>query len=248
MNDKIISIASDKSKSQMDKLFKNQGTFPIPHIGDTLTGQVINKLSNMMLIDLGPFKTGAIFGREFISAQNYIKSLSIGDSVSVKILEIDGYQGYIELSIHDTLQEDLWNSFESYLREHKTVKVKIQKANRGGLITAINGTQAFLPVSQLKNSHYPRVEGGDKQKILDELNKFIGQEFDAKIITADKANKHLIISEKDIPDETFSKLIALCNVGDVVDGTISSVTQRTIFGFIDKDTVYSDVIKIEIWM
>jgi len=32
------------------------------------------------------------------------------------------------------------------------------------------------------------------------------------------------------------------------DGTISSVTQRTIFGFIDKDTVYSDVIKIEIWM
>ncbi len=32
------------------------------------------------------------------------------------------------------------------------------------------------------------------------------------------------------------------------DGTISSVTQRTIFGFIDKDTVYSDIIKIEIWM
>src|SRR3989344_7817470 len=98
MNDKINLIANDKSRSSMDKFFKNQGTCPIPHIGDTLEGKVINKLSNMILVDLGPFKTGTVFGREFISAQNYIKSLSVGDSISVKILEIDGYQGYIELS------------------------------------------------------------------------------------------------------------------------------------------------------
>lgn len=229
MNDKINLIVSDKSKSSMDKFFKNQGTCPIPHVSDTLEGRVINKLSNMILVDLGPFKTGVVFGREFISAQNYIKSLKIGDPISVKILEIDGYQGYIELSIHDTLQEDLWNSFESSLRESKVIKVKIQKANRGGLITTVNGVQAFLPVSQLKNSHYPRVEGGDKQKILDELNKFVGQEFDVKIITADKAEKHLIVSEKDIPDEAFSKVISLCNVGDVVNGTISSVVDFGVF-------------------
>ncbi len=229
MNDKLNLIVSDKSKSSMDKFFKNQGACPIPHVSDTLEGKVINKLSNMILVDLGPFKTGVVFGREFISAQNYIKSLKLGDSISVKILEIDGYQGYIELSIHDTLQEDLWNSFESSLRESKVVKVKIQKANRGGLITTVNGVQAFLPVSQLKNSHYPRVEGGDKQKILDELNKFVGQEFDVKIITADKAEKHLIVSEKDIPDEAFSKVISLCNVGDIVDGTISSVVDFGVF-------------------
>lgn len=214
----------------MDVLFKSSALVPpVPKVGDVLHGNVINKEGNMLFVDLGPSKTGIVFGHEYSLAQEYIKSLKAGDSVSVRILEIDGYKGYIELSIHDTMQESLWDSLEERRMNGTVVKVKIQKANHGGLLTVIDRIPAFLPVSQLKNSHYPRVEGGDKQKILAELNKFVGQDLDVKIITVDRKEKHLIISEKGIEDEQFNNLVSLCHVGDIIDGVVSSVVDFGIF-------------------
>lgn len=56
---------------------------------------------------------------------------------------------------------------------------------------------AFLPVSQLSPENYPRVAGGDKTKILEKLKSLVGQEIEVKIITLDRKEEKLVVSEKD---------------------------------------------------
>jgi small subunit ribosomal protein S1 len=69
------------------------------------------------------------------------------------------------------------------------------EANKGGLMVEINNVVGFLPVSQLSLEHYPRVEDGDKSKILGILRSYVGQMFDVQVITADPEEEKLIVSE-----------------------------------------------------
>jgi hypothetical protein len=57
--------------------------------------------------------------------------------------------------------------------------------------------QGFLPASQLKEENYPRVEDGDKDKIMRELKKLIGKRISVTIISAIPKEGKLIFSEKD---------------------------------------------------
>ncbi|GAI58913.1 unnamed protein product, partial [marine sediment metagenome] len=96
------------------------------------------------------------------------------------------------------MAKKLWQNpeFREKKQADQTVTVKVTEANRGGLIIKTGRLIGFLPVSQLSNENYPRVEGGDKDKILDELNKFVGQEMEVKIIDLDQKIDKLIVSEK----------------------------------------------------
>jgi len=82
----------------------------------------------------------------------------------------------------------------------------------------------FLPVSQLSIENYPRVEGGDKTKILSALRKFIGTPLKVKVIDINEQEEKLIVSEKAAWDEKQQKTLARYKIGDVVEGKITGVT------------------------
>src|SRR3989344_4791865 len=109
------------------------------------------------------------------------------------------------------------------------LKVKITAANRGGLVAQVEGTQAFLPVSQLSAAHYPRVEGGDKDKIYGELQKFVGQEFEIQVLDFAPQEQKLILSEKAVEKTELSGLLKDYKVGDMVEGTVSGIVDFGIF-------------------
>ena len=73
------------------------------------------------------------------------------------------------------------------MKAREIIKTKILEANKGGLMVEVNGVMGFLPVSQLSSEHYPRVEEGDKNKILEILKSYVGKIFDVQIITADSS-------------------------------------------------------------
>jgi small subunit ribosomal protein S1 len=56
----------------------------------------------------------------------------------------------------------------------------------------------FLPASQLSAEHYPKIAGGDSNRITSELEKLVGEKFDVQIITADPQENKLVFSEKSI--------------------------------------------------
>ena len=111
----------------------------------------------------------------------------------------------------------------------KVVEVKVVDANRGGLMCVLGRTAGFLPVSQLAPEHYPRVAGGDKSKILDKLRSFIDQNLRVRVLDADPKENKLIFSEKALWEEEQKEHLAKYKVGDVVEGTITAVTDFGVF-------------------
>jgi small subunit ribosomal protein S1 len=115
------------------------------------------------------------------------------------------------------------------MKTHEVIKTKILEANKGGLMVEVNGVMGFLPVSQLSSEHYPRVEEGDKTKILEVLKSYVNQIFDVQIITADSQDEKLIVSEKAVGEGEMRSKIGKLALGTVVDGEVSGIVDFGIF-------------------
>ncbi len=197
--------------------------FNLPKEGDTAEGKVIKKSARNLFVDLGAWGIGIVYGIEFTNAQSIIKNLKLGDVVLVKILEVENEAGLRELSLTEAQSQKSWDLIREYKKTNHVIAAKILKVNRGGLLVEIAGIAGFLPVAQLKGEHYPRVEAGDKEKILEELSKFVGQEFNVRILDFDPKEDKLIVSEKAAEEEHLKQVIGRHQVGDVIAGTISGI-------------------------
>ncbi|MBI1961053.1 MAG: 30S ribosomal protein S1 [Candidatus Liptonbacteria bacterium] len=166
---------------------------------------------------------GVVYGMELANAKEIIKTLEAGTRVSAKIVSMDGEGGLIELSLAEAGRQKVWQSIKDLKDANESVMVTIAGANSGGLIAEIQGIKAFLPVSQLSNEHYPRIEGSAKDKIFEELKKFVGTEMLVKILDFNARAVKLIISEREITDQNVKELLTNYAEGDVIDGIVSGV-------------------------
>ncbi|TSC69590.1 MAG: RNA binding S1 protein [Parcubacteria group bacterium Gr01-1014_56] len=194
-----------------------------PKEGDIVEGPVIALDRARLYIDLPPFGTGIIFGREYLNAREVIKRTNVGDRIAAKVISTTSKEGYIELSLKEARQALIWAEAEEAVKEKKQVDLLIKEANKGGLILEWQGIMGFLPASQLKAEHYPRVVDGDKDKILDELRKLVGTRIVVTIISATPKEGKLIFSEKGIDDKEKRELVASYAVGDIVEGEVTGM-------------------------
>ncbi len=208
--------------SPMEELL-SQHVVEIPEIGDVIPGTVMFVASSYALIDLGPMGTGIVLGKEMRDGLGPEGKLKVGTTVTATLMNYENEDGYIELSIREASYEKSWEDIEHKLTNREVIGTKVMEANKGGLMVEINGIVGFLPVSQLASEHYPRVEDGDKNKILDLLKKLIGQEIQVRILDADRESEKLIVSEKAAQSEKERELINLLKVGDIVTGEVSGV-------------------------
>jgi len=212
----------------MDMLLKTAPT-DVPKKGDLTEGKVIKQKGAYLFVDLCPFGTGVIYGREFNNARDLIRSLKPGDPITAKITELENEMGYIELSLKEAGQEIIWHNAEDAQKKQEILTLPVLDANKGGLILEWMGIQGFLPASQLGISHYPRVEGGDKEKILDELKKLIGQKLNVVIIDINPKENKLIFSEKETEAGELKEIISKYKIGDVIEGEVTGVVDFGIF-------------------
>ena len=197
--------------------------FNAPKAGDVVEGLVVKKSARTIYFDLGIWGMGIVYGIEFTNAQSIVKKLKVGDAISVKIVEIENEEGLRELSLAEAQSQKSWDLIKELKRTNKVFSTKILSVNRGGLMVEISGVTGFLPVSQLSNEHYPRVEGGDKNKILEELSKFINQDFSVRVLDFNAKENKLIVSEKAAEEEHLKQILGKHQVGDVVAGSISGI-------------------------
>ena len=138
-------------------------------LGDLLEGTVITTSGITMYIDLGVYGTGIIYGREFLNAKDMIKNINVGDTVKGKVIETENENGYVELSLKEARQALVWSDADKIMKSGEILELPVKEANKGGLMVEWQGIQGFLPASQLKAEHYPRVDDGDKDEILKNL-------------------------------------------------------------------------------
>ena len=192
-------------------------------VGDIIEGSVIGIGRSALYLDLGPQGTGLIYGREFMDEKDALKDLAVGDKLAVKITALENDEGYIELSLREAGREMVWERLKEKLESEEVVKVKILGANKGGLLTELHNIQAFLPVSQLSQEHYPKVEDGDTSKILRALQDFMGQELEVQIFDLDPKENKIILSERSKERSKIRELLQEYKPGDVVEGEITGV-------------------------
>ena len=200
-----------------------------PQIGDLVEGPVIAVEKSSVYVDLAPFGTGIIYGREFITARDVIKKINIGDVIAAKIVDNAHKEGYLELSLKEARQALIWSEAEAAIKDKKVLDLPIKEANKGGLLIEWQGIVGFLPASQLKAEHYPRVGDGDKDKILEELKKLVGTRLSVAIITADPKEGKLIFSEKGSEQKEKEKIVSKYEIGDEVEGTVTGVVDFGVF-------------------
>jgi len=192
-------------------------------IGATIEGKVVARDRSSLFIDLGIYGTGIIFGREFYAVKDIVKSLEVGDTVHAKIVELENDEGYRELSLRDATKEISWKRLRDLKDSGTIVSVRVTGVNKGGLLTTLDGIQAFLPVSQLAAEHYPRVPDADKQKILKELQKFIGKTLEVKVLDLLAEENKLILSEKAKSEEKTKEVLKNYSKGDLIEGEITGI-------------------------
>ncbi len=216
-----------KKETHMGKILA-QSVTP-PSLGDLVEGPVISVEKGAVYIDLTPYGTGIIYGREFIAARDVIKKINPGDSISAKVVDTNNADGYIELSLKEAKQALIWSEAQDVIKEKRILDLPVTEANKGGLIINWQGIPGFLPASQLRAEHYPRVTDGNKDKILDELKKLVGTRLQVMIITAIPKEKKLIFSEKTSPDKEKEDMINKYRVGDESDGVVTGVVDFGVF-------------------
>src|SRR3990167_4428950 len=221
-----VEVVPEK-QGPMAELMASAGTPPV--IDDVVEGPVVAIGRARVFIDLAPYGTGIIYGREYLSAREALKNVNIGDIVTAKVVGMDNAEGYIELSLREARQAVIWNEAEQALHKKTVFELTVVDANKGGLIINWNGLAGFLPASQLSPAHYPRVPDGDKEKIFVELKKMVGTKVEVMVITASPKEQKLIFSEKGAGQTERASLVEKYHDLDVLDGVVTGATEFGIF-------------------
>ena len=212
-----------KTNVAMEQLLASGNAPAVPKVGDIIEGVVTNMGKREVRLDIPGFTTGIVRGRELIDESGEYSNLKVGDNVAATVLELENERGELELSFRNAGHQKAWGNLEDLKRKAEIVIVKVMDANKGGLMVKLGQVDGFLPVSQLAVEHYPRVEGGDKNRILELLKQLIGKEMEVKVMTVQEDEEKLIFSERAAWEEKQKDKLDQFKVGDIVEGKISGV-------------------------
>jgi ribosomal protein S1 len=204
-------------------------SFKAPQVGDLIKGTVITASKAEVKIDVGGVLTGVVRGPELYEEDESYANLKPGEEVEATVVGEDNENGELELSFRFAGQEKAWETLRAAYKEGINIKVRIADANKGGLLAKYRQIAGFLPVSQLAPENYPRVNGGDKGRILEKLRSFVGRDFEVKVITLDEKDDKIIFSEKDAWSERQKDVISKYQVGTAVEGSITAITDFGVF-------------------
>ncbi len=228
MTTKTTPAAEAASSNPMAELLQKAGA-DVPKLGDVIKGKVVSVSRNEVVVDLGSFGTGIVRGKEWFDVMDMYIELEPGDTVEASITELENENGQVDLSLKKAGLEKAWDAIKRLKEENKAFEVFVQEANKGGVIANVRGIQAFLPVSQLNSEHYPRVEGGDKNMILEKLKRLSNKELTVKVLDFDPEEEKLIISEKEAEAEKKEFELRNYKVGATIDGVVTGAVDFGVF-------------------
>jgi len=219
-------LVKDKRKNILGKVLRSAKQI---NIGAVLEGEVIMRRGNEVYVDLSPYGVGRLYGVFYNQSKEIAKNLKEGDRCAVKIVGLDDGNGFLEIVLQDIDEVSRWQKVLDYYRKGEVLELKVKDANKGGLLVEVDGFQGFIPVSNLSPGLYPRVGPNEKEKILEHLKKFVGQNIRAVIVSLDSKEGKIILSEKAARMDEFQRALSQYMVGEVVDAKVVSISPFGVF-------------------
>ena len=216
-------MLDEEKKGAFSELLKKFFT-KLPEADELVKGTVISVDNGAVRIDIGGVTTGVIRGHELFSESEQFTNIKIGDTVEATVIEKENENGEMELSFRAAGHEIVWKKMEELVKSGLVVDGKIVNANKGGLMVQVDALVGFMPVSQLSPDNYPRVQGGDKNRILEHLKQHVGKTMPVKVLDANKKNEKLIVSEKAVWEDSQKAVLEQYKIGDLIDGEVGALT------------------------
>ena len=213
--DKSAAMAEVLASAGQESKFRN---------GSLVEGTVSAVKGDEVFVDIGYKSVGSIGLDEFGDAAE----VKIGDKVTVMIVKLeDDKTGMVELSKRRADDKIRWEKILDRYVEGCVVTGTIKSAVRGGLLVQIDDVEAFLPGSQVEVLP------------VKDLDPYIGQTFDFKVIKISNERRNLIVSRRELIEGTMAEkkaeLLASLQKGEIRKGRVKNITD---FGaFIDLDGI-----------
>jgi small subunit ribosomal protein S1 len=192
------------------------GSVALMSSGQILSGIVVEITKDFVVVDVGLKSEGLVPINEFSEPSEII----LGNAVEVYLDQTEGEDGQIVLSREKARRQRQWEYIVNHCKEGSIVKGKVIRKVKGGLMVDI-GMEAFLPGSQIDN------------KRIKNLDEFIGQSYDFKILKINTDRKNIVVSRRELLEEEriSRKAEMLENIveGDVRRGIVKNITDFGVF-------------------
>ena len=188
--------------------------------GEIVQGKVVNINPNEVLVDIGFKSEGAIPIKEFGDDPSAIE---IGQGVEVFLENVEDLEGRVVLSKQKADFMRVWDGIKEAHDSGSTVRGRLMRRIKGGIVVDLLGVEAFLPGSQI-----------DIRQVKN-FDQYLGNEYEFKIIKLNKARRNIVVSRRSVLEEEREKmrqtLVAELEDGQTREGVVKNITD---FGaFID---------------
>ncbi len=210
-------------ESEFGKLLKEYFQI-LPKVGDIVSGTVISIGNGIVRLDIQGLTTGIVRGRELFGESSEFSHIKVGETVEATIIEQENENGEMELSFRSAGHQRVWDRMTKLMQDGLTLTAKVLQANKGGLMMQVDAISGFMPVSQLSPENYPRVPGGEKNRILEKLRELIGKEMQVKVIDVNQKEEKLIVSQKAVWEDEQKAVLDSYKIGDTIKGEVAALT------------------------
>lgn len=157
-------------------------------VGDILEGTV------QRITDFGAFvDIGGIDGLVHISelAHEHVEHpsdvVAVGDTVKVKVLNVDPERERISLSIKETLPGP-WENINEKIKEGSIIEGTVKRlVSFGAFVEVLPGVEGLVHISQISHKHI-----GTPQEVLE-----VGQKVNVKVLSVNEKEKRISLSIKE---------------------------------------------------
>jgi len=212
--------AADESKSDehSDFLAELEKTFVKIRRGQFITGVVVQVSEDEVCVNIG-YKSDGIIKKEDLTAEGNVAPNELfqqGDEIEAEVITLNDGEGNVRLSRKKIESQIKWKNLVENLDPEAVYECMITKVIKGGVLTKLDGYDAFIPASQLS------------LKYVEDLGVFVGQTLKVKIIDVDKRQKRFVLSHKEIlkleAEEAEKQMFASFEKGTVIKGVVKRLT------------------------
>ena len=190
----------------------------------TVTGKIISITSQgEIFVDIGYKADGIIPRKEYSDDENSnpIDEFKPGDEITADVLKLNDGTGNVLLSYKRVKQRAQKEKLQKIFEEKQIIEANVEQASDKGLVTTVQGTRIFIPLSL---AGIPR--GEEPATFVGEKVKFRITEYDSKTNKAIGSIRSVLDEEKKAKQDEFW---STCEVGKEYLGTVASISSYGAF-------------------
>lgn len=178
--------------------------------GQVLTGLIVAKYQDELLVDIGGKSEGTLPFRELSLAIDP-KQLKVNDTLEVMIHRIDEQDGSLFLSERRARALKTWEKVIAAHDNDEVIEATVTQVVKGGVLVDL-GMRGFVPASQIR------------RQPVGNLDELVGKRLRLKVIDLDHKRHRVVLSQRLVLEEELNakkqELLGTLTVGQIREGVV----------------------------